>query len=200
MESAVRSATSSDLAAVSLALTESFYDDPVMAWAFEQSVRIKRLDAMWRFMAGVGYLPFDACTVLPEGDGAALWLPPGAHLDDAFWAQHLDTLMSAVEGDLERLGLFAAAQNEHHPSDDHWYLLAIGIRPEAQGRGLGGALLAHTLAIADERGEAAYLEATSSRSRALYARYGFEVTSEFNALDSPTVWGMWRPARATAAR
>jgi hypothetical protein len=48
------------------------------------------------------------------------------------------------------------------------------------------------LDIADAAGEPAYLEATSSRSRALYERHGFEVTRELRCGDSPPLWAMWR--------
>ncbi len=102
-----------------------------------------------------------------------------------------------MEGDLERSALIGSAMAEHHPHHaDHWYLMAIGVQPEAQGRGLGGVLLAHTLNQLDERGEAAYLEATSPRSRRLYERFGFEVAGEFAPDGGPPLWPMWREPRS----
>ena len=35
----------------------------------------------------------------------------------------------------------------------------------------------------------------STRSRALYERFGFEVTAELRALDGPPLWAMWREPR-----
>jgi GNAT superfamily N-acetyltransferase len=67
--------------------------------------------------------------------------------------------------------------------------------PGAQGHGLGGALLAHTLRLADAAGEPAYLEASSTRSRVLYERHGFEVTGELSVDGSPPMWPMWRAPR-----
>ena len=193
MDTTVRAATTTDLADVADVLTAAFFDDPLMAWAFDDAVRERRLHAMWSFFGARAYLPAGASTVLPGGDGAALWLPPGTELGDEFWAEHGEGFVTALEGDLARLSALGEAMAAHHPHDDHWYLLAIGATPAAQGRGVGSALLAHTLALADERGEPAYLEATSPRSRVLYARFGFEVQAEFNALDGPPVWAMWRP-------
>ena len=192
MDINVRSARAEDLDAIVSALTESFFDDPLMTWAFDASVRHKRLDGLWRVMAEHGYLPAGASTVLPGGDGAALWMPPGRNLDDAFWSEHGAEFFGGLEGDTERLSQIGAAMEENHPTEDHWYLLAIGIHPHAQGRGLGGTMMAHTLAQADAARKPAYLEATSPRSRALYERFGFEVMNELHPGDGPPLWAMWR--------
>ncbi len=198
METDVRSAHHDDLETIVGALTESFFDDPVMMWLFDAGVRRKRLDALWRLLTVDGYLPAGASTVLPGGDGAALWMPPGQSLDEVFWAEHQDEFVAGLGGEVERIGQLSDAMDQHHPEDPHWYLLAIGIRPVAQGLGLGGALLAHSLALADAAGQPAYLEATSPRSRVLYERSGFEVVSEFGPDDGPRLWGMWRePKSAT---
>ena len=152
MDINVRSARAEDLDAIVSALTESFFDDPLMTWAFDASVRHKRLAGLWRVMAEHGYLPAGASTVLPGGDGAALWMPPGRNLDAVFWSEHRAEFFGGLEGDTERLSQIGAAMEENHPTEDHWYLLAIGIHPHAQGRGLGGTMMAHTLAQADGGG------------------------------------------------
>ncbi len=192
MDVDVRSARPDDLDAIVGILTESFFDDPVMCWAFDAQVRRKRLDVMWRVMARHGYIPAGAATILPGGDGAALWMPPGKSLDDAFWSEHASEFVGGLEGDVERITQMGSAMEESHPKEEHWYLLAIGIHPDAQGRGLGGTLLGHTLALADAARQPAYLEATSARSRALYERFGFEVIGEIHPGDGPTLWCMWR--------
>lgn len=46
-------------------------------------------------------------------------------------------------------------------------------------------MLTHTLEQIDTANEPAYLEATSSRSRAMSERHGFEVTGQFAFDDSP---------------
>ena len=71
--------------------------------------------------------------------------------------------------------------DRRHPSADHWYLPLTGVDVVAQGRGLGTALLRHTLQSCDRDRLPAYLEATSPRSRDLYQRYGFEVIGEIRA-------------------
>jgi ribosomal protein S18 acetylase RimI-like enzyme len=193
MDAAARTATTDDVGGLTDVLTRAFVDDPLMAWAFpDPAVRAARVEAVFGFLAREAYVPAGASTVLPGFDGGALWLPPDADLDDAFWAERGESFAAALDGDVERIGLIGGALSEHHPPDRHWYLLAIGVDPAAQGRGLGGVLLAHTLLAIDGRGEAAFLEATTLRSRALYERFGFSVVGEVRVEDSPPLWPMWR--------
>lgn len=189
-----RTATDADLDGFVATLTSSFHHDPVMSWSYpDPEVRPRRLATLWRFFARELYLPGGHCTTLPDHDAVAMWNRDGSPDRDEFWAEHGPAFFAEMEGDLERSSLIGAAMAEHHPHHaDHWYLMAIGVRPEAQGRGLGGVLLAHTLTQLDELGEAAYLEATSPRSRRFYERFGFEVTGEFAPEGGPPLWPMWR--------
>lgn len=135
--------------------------------------------------------------MLPGAEAVALWEPPGRLGGEVYWAEHGERFAVEMEGELDRLGQITSLMSDLHPTEDHWYLLALGVRPDLQGRGLGSLMLAHTLAIADEQGLPAYLEATSARSRVLYARFGFEVVAEFAPADGPTLWAMRRPADCT---
>ena len=74
----------------------------------------------------------------------------------------------------------------------------LAAAPGRQARGLGGALLQPILDRCDRDGHGAYLEATTSRGRDLYLRYGFAMLEEV-ALPGggPLLWRMWRgPAAA----
>jgi ribosomal protein S18 acetylase RimI-like enzyme len=83
-----------------------------------------------------------------------------------------------------------------HPSrPGHYYLAIVGVAPAAQGRGLGSRLMFPMLSEADAGGVAAYLEASSPRSRLLYERHGFEVVEEMRLPSGgPAIWRMWRDA------
>jgi hypothetical protein len=50
----------------------------------------------------------------------------------------------------------------------------------------------HALKPCDSDGLPAYLEATSPRSRNLYARHGFKVVEIIQAGTSPPLWAMLR--------
>ncbi len=125
--------------------------------------------------------------------GAALWLRPGVEPD----GESLDELMQRAvpEEDQENVSEFFDQMARYHPHEPLWYLPMIGIDPARQGMGLGSALLAHALAGVDREAKPAYLEATTERSRDLYARHGFEVIGTIQAADSPPMFPMLRKAR-----
>jgi len=192
----IRTASIDDAEPIGRILGDAFENDPVMAWCFpDPGVRPRRLEAMFRLVASDGYGPVGSSTIVDD-TGAALWMPAGATLGDDVWDPLRQKLAVALEGELERIGTVVGMMEEVHPSDtDHWYLLSIGVRQSAQGAGLGGKLLEHTLRLVDERHQPAYLEASNPRSRALYERHGFEATMTLTLPDGPDIWPMWRDRR-----
>ncbi|HEX9259436.1 MAG TPA: GNAT family N-acetyltransferase [Acidimicrobiales bacterium] len=189
-----RIAVESDVDHIAAVLADAFFDDPIMAWALPDiEARPRRLQAMFGYVAQHVYIGHRRCQTSEEA--VALWLPAGVTMGDEFWEEHGLPFAEALDGDVERLAALGNAMGEHHPGDPHLYLLAIGVRPSAQGRGHGGDLLAKALERADAEGEAAYLEATSPRSRVLYQRHGFEAVGEFSVDGSPPMWPMWRHPR-----
>jgi GNAT superfamily N-acetyltransferase len=74
----------------------------------------------------------------------------------------------------------------------HYYVRDVGVLPEMQGNGLGSALLGPTLTRCDREGLPAYLEASSERNAALYARLGFQLIDELRVRDSPPLRLMLR--------
>lgn len=59
-----------------------------------------------------------------------------------------------------------------------WYLSIVGILPSAQGQGLGGTLLAGTLAEADQIHATCYLETFTPRNLGFYERLGFRSVAQ----------------------
>jgi ribosomal protein S18 acetylase RimI-like enzyme len=79
-----------------------------------------------------------------------------------------------------------------HPPEPHWYLGTLGVVPERQGRGVGGALLDRWVERVESDGVPLYLETDRSRNVSFYERRGFVVLHEIRVLDVP-VWCMQRP-------
>ena len=73
----------------------------------------------------------------------------------------------------------------------HWYLLALGTKPEQQGAGMGGALIEVGAAKADAAGVPCYLETATESNVAFYTKRGFEVIAKEDVLGF-TLWGMIR--------
>lgn len=128
--------------------------------------------------------------------GIALWLPPDAQrgLTLREWSC-IPTLIGTVgvrrTWDMIReYGAFDAAW----PSGERFhYLGLIAVAPEAQGRGVGSALLRAGVDRADEDGVGVYLETGTESNLAFYHRHGFEVLQEIHLPTAPMHWAMWRP-------
>jgi len=76
----------------------------------------------------------------------------------------------------------------------HLYLLALGVRPVQQRRGIGSALLGSALAQAARPGLPWYLDTANQANLAFYGRHGFQVMATgVVAGGGPALWGMARP-------
>lgn len=80
----------------------------------------------------------------------------------------------------------------HHPVESHWYLDLLGALPDAQGRGLGTALLSELLERVDADGASSYLETDRAANLPFYQRAGYVVVGSERVL-GVRVWRMWRP-------
>ena len=192
----VRPSANADLTAIGTVLAAAFHDDPVVSWIMPGDERRRAdLPMLMRLFAS-RFQPHGENQINETGTGAAVWAPPGAVFtpDDD---QRFETALTAAAGDaIGRAGELMAVMDECHPHDPHHYLMLLGVVPDRQGTGIGSALLRAVLDRADRAGEAAYLEATTPRNRALYERHGFEVTRELRCADCPPLWAMWRDPRS----
>ncbi|MEV4631362.1 GNAT family N-acetyltransferase [Micromonospora sp. NPDC049523] len=113
-------------------------------------------------------------------------LPPPVDYDDR---------LAAACGELtDRFRLLDDLFEANHPHDPHDHLAFLAVAPDRQGTGIGSALLRHRHAWLDEQGLPAYLDASGTRSRDLYARHGYRVGEPFRLPDGTPFWPMWRPA------
>jgi predicted GNAT family N-acyltransferase len=194
----MRGATAADVAPLARALAAAFEDDPIFAWLLPD--RRRRGDRLLRFFAlelGDVVLPVGSAWMSADASGACLELPPGR------WRMPLRTQalqaphFAAVFGrSLPRALLTITRMERRHLREPHLYVPYIGVAPAAQGAGLGTALLGRTVERADAAALPTYLEATSERNAALYARLGFEHLGAFTVLGSPPLWPMRRPVGA----
>jgi ribosomal protein S18 acetylase RimI-like enzyme len=194
LEHRLRTARPAERAEVMAVITAAFETDPAVRALYPS------IEAYWRyfppFADAFGGTAFTdgVVDVSNDGRGAALWFAPGVEADPEPLIAHLEATIEpsrqpAIFAGLELQGVL-------HPHEPHWYLPFIGVRPKAQGTGLGAALLRQGLARADADRLPAYLEATSRRSVPLYRRHGFEVIGIVEAADYPEIIAMRRPASA----
>jgi GNAT superfamily N-acetyltransferase len=194
----VRRLVEAEIPQVAAALARAFHDDPVVGvWMVpDESSRLRRLERVSELFVRRVWFPHGECVTTDRVIGGAMWLPPGAwHLGVLAQLRLLPGMLAALGANLPRPLRLLTAFEAKHPHEAHYYLPAMGISPEWQGRGFGAALLRPVLDRCDSEQLPAYLEATSPRNRALYERHGFEVTGEITVKDSPPLWPMWRPPR-----
>ena len=90
------------------------------------------------------------------------------------------------------LGNYLAARRAELMHEPHLYLVALGVDPEQQGRGLGRALLRPVLERADDEMTLCYLETFLERTAGFYSRLGFEGVHQDAITGGPTFWCMRR--------
>lgn len=123
-------------------------------------------------------------------EGAAMWFPPGFGPDEEKFAAFLQSnIRSEILEDVFRV---FEAMADYHPTEPCWYLPVIGVDPAYQGRGIGAALMKHSLLRPDEEGIPAYLESSNPRNISLYERHGFQIMGEIQIGSSPTITPMIR--------
>jgi ribosomal protein S18 acetylase RimI-like enzyme len=189
-ELSVEIAGTSDRDRAMATLELAFASDPVMRWFWPDPAVYRA--AFSRFAGAIAGAAFEQGSALWVDDGraVALWLPPGFGADDDAL---VELMVESVDPSLLMdLSAFADAVHEYHPTVDHWYLPVTGVDPYVQGKGFGSTLLQHALAISDEQGLPAYLEASTVRSRLLYERFGFKEIGAIQVGTSPRVWPMLR--------
>ena len=176
------------------ALGAAFFDDPIFGWLIGPgSSRQARLERYFALQLAHSFA--DGCVWTSDGlQGAALCMPPGKwRLPPQLMIANGGRFTSVFRGRLPRaIGLLAAIERRH-PRDAHYYFSNIGVAPGAQGMGLGSKLMRPTLDRCDEKGLPAYLEASSERNAALYARLGFECVEVLRFAGSPPLRLMVRP-------
>ncbi|GGZ31340.1 N-acetyltransferase [Streptomyces inusitatus] len=188
----VRPATPADVPAAVRTLAGAFADYPytrhvVAADGHEE--RVRRLQEL--FLTRIA-MPYGRVWVGGEGRAVAVWTTPEKDPTPGF--AEVGPLIAELAGD--RAAAYEAAEaavEPHRPQEPVWMLGAVAVAPEAQGRGLGAAVIRPGLAAADLAGQACYLETATGRNVRLYERLGFRTTVELPGVDGgPRVWCMRR--------
>jgi GNAT superfamily N-acetyltransferase len=176
-------------------LTEAFHGDPMMAMLFpdEQNSALSDKLRLTKLMENEvdRHLPLGHSYIV-DGLAAALWTPPGIDaeseefallVNDLAGSDHMATLLPQF---IEMM--------QWKPEEPHFYLHMIGAVDRARGKGYGSDLLQRVTDICDREGFPAYLEASTPRSAALYARHGFEEMAVIDFVPGVALRPMLRPA------
>jgi ribosomal protein S18 acetylase RimI-like enzyme len=194
-ENDVRPAVPEEVPALARVLARGFVDDPIMRWTVPAEDHLERVRVFFEVFdlrtAAEGWL-----WTVDDGAGAALWVPPGTEAEFDEMTFSLEDVVREMLGDLnERYDEFWGWAEGMRPAEPHWYLDHIAVDPARQGSGLGGALVAHGLALAEAAGMPAFLNTARVGNVRFYERRGFEVIESSDAPGGgPRIWFMVHPA------
>jgi len=188
-----RAASGADATALAATMARAFLDDPFVSWLVPgYDTRIGKLPSLFALLFRLAR-PYGACDVTGNVESAAVWRPPDTwHIPLWQYVTNGPQLLGIFGTNAQRALSAMDTLERRHPRAPHWYLQAIGTDPVFQGKGYGGVLLRHRLAMIDASGEAAYLEASKEANVPLYASFGFAVTGEIVIAGGPTLYPMWR--------
>lgn len=171
----------------------AFSSDPIMRWMWpEPHEYLCHFPALVRGFGGRAFENGGA-HVTDSFLGGSLWLPPGVTPDE----DALDRLFRNTIAEPARSEALSVLEqmSQSHPHEPHWHLAFVGVDPTHHRKGIGAALLRHTLARIDELGLHSYLESSNPANIPLYQRHGFEVIREIRVGGSPPVFPMLRSPR-----
>ena len=192
--SAVRKATTADLARLCRTMMHAFADDPVMRWLIPDDEEFFAGDGaavrpfFWR------WLPYDQTFTTDDAVSVAAFIPPGR--PDLGTAPEPGSPSHPAER-IEKLVTLRAMQAEHTPPEPHWYLNMLATHPHWQRQGLGKLVISPITELCDREGLPLFLETETEANVAYYGHLGFSVRSEWDVpLQGPHMWGMIRQPRS----
>ncbi len=182
-----------DIEQITAVLGAAYHNDPVSCWVFCADPDDGAVGGNpWHkamLTALTGWC-LDHGTVSVAGHGhdveaAALWLPVAP--DQPEPVPGLPAMLRIALGPAyER---YAHLANRTHAAREqptpYLYLALLGVLPEAQGHGLGTALLQRCLTELDQHQISVHTDATTERATTLYHRHGFVRTGDPIQLPGP---------------
>jgi ribosomal protein S18 acetylase RimI-like enzyme len=167
------------------ALARAFHDDPLQSYVFpDPAERAQRSPDHFARVLRYGLLFGEVLTTEGDPVGASVCLPPGGWEVTPGRAAEagLDKLPDILGG--EAAGRFFSVLREIDPRHHrdvpapHWYVMVVGVSPEARGRRLGRALLQSVMDRADASGLPCYLETARPGNVTFYEHLGFRRVAE----------------------
>lgn len=188
METRVVPATLDHLPALRTVLVRALADDPMFHWFFPAGAEPDELRASrvamylgpqveWQVATGTSFVALDGERVV----GGALWKEPGLPRPDVLPAMGTlhRILVAPALVPVTVAGMVAARAEA--PQVTGAYLSVLGVDPDAQGRGVGAALMG---AAGQRWPGTRWLETTNERNHAFYERCGYRAVHRASLGDS----------------
>ena len=171
-------------------LARAFAADPMILWPMPAATD-DDLTALFRAIMAP-YLSLGVAWKVGDSVGCAAWLPPA---ETAQFAEIEVATRAAINGLTSdggaRYSRFWDWIDVELPVEPCWLLDLVGVRPDAQGRGIGRALITLGTRRAAAAGQPAFLETAVPANVGLYESLGFRVVRQGEAPDGgPMIWFM----------
>ncbi|MCJ1283259.1 hypothetical protein MMC26_002587 [Xylographa opegraphella] len=181
----------SEVKAAALCLADAFAKDDVAMYFIETPDRARKSAAAnWslhvsilEYVVAAHCMKGLALTIGPNYDCVALWMPPGQNMDDmctilrsGMWRLHYRL---SAEGKTRFFKEFLPLLHDTKAKvlgardDDAWYLVYIGTKTRARGKGYARKLIEYVARMADAQSRPCYLESSNAVNPVIYAKLGF---------------------------
>lgn len=187
-------ATPAEKALVVQSLSLAFQNDPALSWILrEPDARRTRLPKLFNLLFDA-YGSHGMVVQARSGEAASIWKAPVAGVGEPSGGLREIINMFGIFGlSILRGKRVADALDQHRPKEPYWYLAFVGVRPEFQGKGWGGAIIRDALARVEGDKLPAYLETATPENVPLYQRLGFDIIEEWDVPGGgPHFWSMLR--------
>ena len=163
-------------------LARAFEADPTWRALFPNPAK-RPAELKWFFTRMVRLVaPVGECYVTPDGEGVAVWFPPGRLpnmglgpiLRSGFILAPVRLGARWCHRAWQVFGDAARRQQAEVPTP-HWVLDTLAVDPKHQGRGLANALLRPILDRADRDGIPCYVMTHNPKNIAFYEHFGFRI-------------------------
>ena len=190
----VRPAEQRDVPRIAATLTIALADSRWTRWALPDDGRMQRLTRLNELDAGHRGVATRSAWVTDDVTAVAVWEPPygadGTAPLPADVTAALARELPYLRGDrasavAETSAMIATAR----PTEPHWWLAHLGVRPSSRRQGLAAAVLAPVLVRCDAEGTLAAAAVYSWANARFLRGFGFEVTlSTRTADDELPLW------------
>jgi GNAT superfamily N-acetyltransferase len=191
----IRRADPAEAEALAYVIAEAFHDLPVCRWLVpDPTQRRDVLPPQFQIYVEHG-IEHGTVHTTDDLDAVAVWFA-NAPEEVPDIPDYEARLAAACGPHTARFQLLDEAMHEAHPAGrPHEHLALLAVSSTRQRAGLGSALLQAHHQDLDAQGTAAYLEASSPRSRSLYLRHGYVDAGRTVTVPGgpdPTMWPLWR--------
>lgn len=174
-------------------IATSFHTQEISAWMIPSEDDRRRVMPPFFSMVTESALVHGEVHAAADMSAVAVWFHKGA--EPLPEIPDRDARVEAIAGPYtERIGQMGEEMDKRHPHAPHHYLAFLAVLPGHQRRKTGTRLLEGYHRGLDEAGVPAYLEASSTDSRRLYLRHGYQDLGDPILMpDGPPMFPMWRP-------